>query len=80
MMYGYGSGMGLIWILVIFAILLPSVMLAAALIGAQLRHPPHTHELPPSEAERLLAGRYARGEIDTDEYMHRLAALRAEQR
>jgi putative membrane protein len=36
--------------------------------------------LPPSEAERLLAGRYARGEIDTDEYMHRLAALRAEQR
>jgi len=82
MMYGYGSGMGAIWILIIFAIVLPSIMLAAALVGAQLRHPPRErHEpLPSSQAERLLAGRYARGEIDSDEYAQRLATLRAEQR
>ncbi|MFD7643334.1 SHOCT domain-containing protein [Kitasatospora sp. NPDC059795] len=30
------------------------------------------------EAERLLAERLARGEIDVDEYRHRLAALRGE--
>ena len=81
MMYGYGSGMGPIWILIIFAIVLPSVLLAAALISAHLGHPPRErHEPPHSEAERLLAGRYARGEIDSDEYAGRLATLRAEQR
>ncbi|MGW4381642.1 SHOCT domain-containing protein [Kitasatospora sp. NPDC004531] len=33
---------------------------------------------PAPEAERVLAERLARGEIDVEEYRHRLAALRGE--
>ncbi|MFD5565377.1 SHOCT domain-containing protein [Kitasatospora griseola] len=43
--------------------------------GKQWGSPPHGR-VP--EAERLLAERLARGEIDVDEYRHRLAALRGE--
>jgi putative membrane protein len=82
MMYGYGTGMGSIWALIIFAIVLPSLLLAAALIAAQLRRPPQEpHMLPPAhEAERLLAERFARGEIDSEEYERRLATLRVARR
>jgi putative membrane protein len=31
----------------------------------------------PRPAERILAARYARGELDEDEYRHQLAVLRA---
>jgi len=34
------------------------------------------HASPPPTAEELLAQRYARGEIDTDEYHSRLDTLR----
>lgn len=69
MMYGYGSGMGAIWALVIFAIVLPSLLLATALIMGDFRRPPQErHSRSTPEAERLLADRFARGEIDFEEY------------
>ena len=37
---------------------------------------PSTASGPAAEAERLLDIRYARGEIDDNEYRHRLAVLR----
>ncbi|MGY0020390.1 SHOCT domain-containing protein [Streptomyces sp. cg35] len=33
-------------------------------------------EMPPGRAEQLLAERYARGELDADEYRKHLAVLR----
>ncbi|MEU8609469.1 hypothetical protein AB0C29_15855 [Actinoplanes sp. NPDC048791] len=64
----YGNGMGAGWTLMIFAVVLPALLLTAGLIAAQLwRHP----------AERLLAARFARGEIQTEEYEQRLHTLRA---
>ncbi len=62
-------GMALFWGAVIFGIV--------ALVRhgrAQRREPA---EPPAPEPERLLAERFARGEIDEDEYIQRLTSLRA---
>jgi putative membrane protein len=73
MMYGNGTGMGAIWVLIIFVIVLPCLLLAAASVAGQFRRAPSE----PDAAERLLAGRFARGEIDAEEYERRLAMVRA---
>jgi putative membrane protein len=77
MMYwnGHMSGWGYL------AMGLSSVVFWALLIGGGIllyrelasRRPPST---PDSSPERLLADRYARGEIDDDEYRRRLDTLR----
>jgi putative membrane protein len=84
MMYGYGNGIGgwgyalmaigmiLFWGAVIYGI--------AALARHARRDGPQRHEpsAPPApEPERLLAERFARGEIDEAEYHQRLTSLRA---
>jgi putative membrane protein len=81
MMYWYGSGMTgwgyalmtismvLFWGAVIFGIV--------ALVRYVSRGGPQAGEpTQPATPERLLAERFARGEIDEDEYQRRLAALR----
>ena len=84
MMYGYGNGMGgwgyalmtismiLFWGAVIYGIV--------ALVRYTHRDCPQRGEPagpPAPEPERLLAERFARGEIDEDEYYQRLTSLRA---
>ena len=84
MMYWYGSGIGgwgyalmaigmvLFWGTVIYGIV--------ALVRYARRDGPPGYEPtgpPAPEPERLLAERFARGEIDEDEYHQRLTTLRA---
>ena len=84
MMYGYGNGIGgwgyaltamgmiLFWAAVIYGIV--------ALVRYTRRDGPQGREPagPPAPGpERLLAERFARGEIDEDEYHQRLTSLRA---
>ena len=84
MMYGYGNGIGgwgyaltatgmiLFWAAVIYGIV--------ALARYTRRDGPQRPEPagPPAPGpERLLAERFARGEIDEDEYHQRLTSLRA---
>ena len=81
MMYWYGSGMSgwgyalmtismvLFWGAVIYGIV--ALVRYAGRGGQQSSDP-----VQPPEPERLLAERFARGEIDEEEYQRRLAALR----
>lgn len=80
MMYPYGehmsgwgyalgiTGMVLFWVVLVLAIAL-AVRYLDRRRGESL--PP-----PPPRAEQVLAGRFARGEIDADEYRQRLDTLR----
>jgi putative membrane protein len=79
MFYGHGAGMG--WSMIVFAVVLPALILAAVLILVQFRRPepPSAPDLIP-DAERTLADRFARGEIATEEYEERLRTLRAARR
>jgi uncharacterized membrane protein/Zn-dependent protease with chaperone function len=60
------------WALVITAV----VLLARYLLSLSQRPTSTRHAAGPSNAEQLLAERYARGEIDDDEYQRRLGLLR----
>jgi putative membrane protein len=74
-----GHGMGIGWTLILFAGVLPAVLIAVALIAAQIRRTPDDpagRAIVP-DAERVLAERFARGEIDSEEYEQRLRTLRA---
>jgi putative membrane protein len=82
MMFWYGSAMGgwgyavvMIGMVVFWAAVIYGI---AALIRQAGRSGPPSGEpaLPPAP-ERLLAERFARGEIDEEEYQRRLAGLRA---
>ncbi|WP_433716822.1 SHOCT domain-containing protein [Actinoplanes sp. CA-051413] len=75
----YGNGMSAGWTLMMFAVVLPALLLAVGLIVAQLWRRPA--EPPPgTDAEQLLGARFARGEIQTEEYEQRLHTLRAGRR
>ena len=78
----YGSGVGMGWSMIVFAAVLPALVIAAVLILAQFRpapdNPPGPDPIP--DAERTLADRFARGEIATEEYEERLRTLRAARR
>jgi putative membrane protein len=85
MMYWYGSGMSgwgyglmtvsmiLFWGAVIFGIVLLVRYFSRS--GQPPAAPPRSAESPPSP-ERLLAERFARGEIDEEQYRQHLAVLR----
>jgi len=79
MMNWYGHGMGAWGPLVMF----PMLVFWAVLIGGVvlLARRPHDHRPPPrpDTAERLLAERFAQGQIDDDEYQRRLLLLRSTQ-
>lgn len=65
---GMTIGMVLFWGLVITAIVL--------LVRGVVRNEQPTAAPPPANPEQLLAERFARGEIDEQEYRNRLATLR----
>lgn len=79
----WGNGWGWTgWILmtvfmvVLWAALITSVVVAVRYLAGSRHTPggPASSGLPPPED--VLAGRFARGEIDEDEYRRRMAALR----
>jgi putative membrane protein len=86
MMYWYGSGMSgwgyglmtvsmiLFWGAVIFGIVLLVRYFSRS--GQPPAAPPPQSAEPPPSPERLLAERFARGEIGEEEYQQRLAVLR----
>jgi putative membrane protein len=77
MHYGHwmGSGGNL---LMIVAVVLPVLAITVGWIAVQIQRqpgePPPTEPIP--EAERVLAERFARGELEVDEYERRLHTLR----
>jgi putative membrane protein len=66
--HGFGGGwfMGLIWILLIVVVLL-------AIYGLQRGR--GQQQTPPPSAKELLKARYARGEIEREEYLQKLRDL-----
>jgi len=70
--WGTGLAMGLIW-LVFWGALVTWIVL---LVRRPTRTTPRTDTTP----ERILAERFARGEIDHDEHTNRLAVLHEAQR
>lgn len=79
MMYPYGNGMGASgWIVMTFILLgFLGVTIAAAVVVVRGidRHGPAA--LSSDESEKTLADRFARGDIDDEEYEKRLRILRA---
>jgi putative membrane protein len=88
MMYPYGehmsgwgyalgiTGMVLFWVVLVLAIAI-AVRYLDRKRGESSPPPPPP---PPPTAEQVLAGRFARGEIDADEYRQRLDTLRQAER
>ena len=81
MMY-YGHGMGAGWGLIVFAVVLLALLVAGGLIVGPIRRNPAGSAAPDlvPDAERVLADRLARGEMDTEDYEQRLRTLRAARR
>ena len=83
-MDGYGSMMGwgwmwMFWALIVIGVVLLVVLTIRLVRGGTARHGDdnyrHDHAQPPLSARQILDQRYARGEIDTDEYKERLQTL-----
>ncbi len=75
---GYGW-MGLFWILLILGVILLSILLVRALSGGIDNTSRGSESRQPSErgrgAREILDERYARGELNTDEYNERRRSL-----
>ncbi|MFJ8827726.1 SHOCT domain-containing protein [Streptomyces sp. NPDC102467] len=75
--YGHMNGWG--WATTVSVLLLVLLIIVVAVMvlraTALLSQGPMKHERP--SPDRMLAERFARGEIDEDEYHRRLAALHA---
>ena len=83
--YWYGDGWGWGWggwilmgvVMVVFwAVVITLVVLAVRYLSADRGTRPAPPASAQSRAEDLLAERFARGEIDDEEYRHRLTLLR----
>jgi putative membrane protein len=83
-MSGWGYGLGIILTVVFWGALIAAVIAVIRYLGRgrQDRLPPEPpgQASQPSRAEQVLAERFARGEIDADEYRERLDTLRAGER
>jgi len=71
---GIAIGMVLFWALIIVGIIALVRFTTGATQTRAIPQPPHYSEY--ESPEQLLAGRFARGEIDETEYRHRLEVLR----
>ncbi|MFI6845211.1 SHOCT domain-containing protein [Kitasatospora sp. NBC_00085] len=77
-MGGWGFGFMAIGILLFLGLLVVVAVALARHLGHLPRQsPPDGQAAAPMSPERLLAERFARGEIDADEYRHRLDTLRS---
>jgi len=87
MMYGYGDhmsgwgyGLGILSMILFSGVLIVAIIAAVRYLGRDRpeRFPPEPPAAasPPLNPEQVLAERFARGEIDTDEYHQRLDTLR----
>jgi putative membrane protein len=83
MMNGWvGSMSGWDWTWMVIGLLALSAVAGAAVVAAtrylrRSRTAPAIEPPPRRDAEKVLADRFARSEIDEDEYWQRLLALRA---
>jgi len=82
MMYWYGSGINgwgyalmIIGMVLFWGVLITGVVLLVRYL-ARTGQRSTVGPRPPNMAEQVLAERYARGEIDEDEYRRRLDTLR----
>ncbi|PBC75853.1 putative membrane protein [Streptomyces sp. TLI_235] len=78
-MGGWGFGFMAIVILLFLGLLVVVAVALTRYLGHLLRQRPPDWQATPSPPlpEQLLAERFARGEIDADEYRHRLDTLRS---
>ncbi|MGZ4667523.1 MAG: SHOCT domain-containing protein [Blastococcus sp.] len=79
--YDHGNGMtgwGWVAMTIGLVLVLGLLVLGGVLVARAGRRPPDGSYPPPTAppAEQVLAERFARGEIDEEEYRRRLAALR----
>jgi len=75
--WGWGNWILTTGLTVIFwALVITAVVLLARYLLSLSQRPTTTRSAGASGAEQVLAERYARGEIDDDEYKRRLALLR----
>jgi putative membrane protein len=82
MMYGYGNGMSgwgyvlmIAAMLVVLALVTGGVLVLIRSVTAARR--PAADLIHRQEAERILEQRFARGEVDQDEFRSRINALRS---
>lgn len=75
--HSYGMSTGGWVVLAVGILLVLSLLVVAAVLLARAgrRPPPSPTAPPPRSAEQMLAERFARGEIDEEEYRGRLATL-----
>jgi putative membrane protein len=82
-MYGYGEhvsgwgyALGIVSMVLFWSLLILGIAAAARYLGRSRREPSSPARPGPPTAEQVLAERFARGEIDAEEYHQRLDALR----
>lgn len=65
MMWGWGSGLGWMWMILVWALVIVGVVWVVTQLSARNRTPGQDGS---GDARRILDERFARGEIDEDEY------------
>jgi putative membrane protein len=73
-MSGWGYALGITGMVLFWSLLILAIAATARYLGRDRREP--SSPARPPAAEQVLAERFARGEIDTEEYRQRLDALR----
>ncbi|MCB0931791.1 MAG: SHOCT domain-containing protein [Mycobacterium sp.] len=73
--WGWGGWLAMFGMVLFWAVLITAVVLAIRYLSAADRAPGRTLPPPGHTPEDLLAQRFARGEIDEDEYRQRMAVL-----
>ncbi|MFB7666208.1 SHOCT domain-containing protein [Kitasatospora sp. NPDC056138] len=77
---GWGFGLMAISMVLFWALIVLGIVALVRYLGRAQQHPtawPQSRPPGRPEPEQLLAERFARGEIDADEYRHRLEVLRS---
>ena len=76
-MSGWGYALGIIGMVLFWVVLVLAMAATARYLDRKRGESlPPTPSAPPPTAEQVLAERFARGEIDADEYRQRLDMLR----
>jgi putative membrane protein len=80
-MSGWGYALGIIGMVLFWTVLVLAIAAAVRYLDRKRRESfPPPPPPPPPTAEQVLAERFARGEIDADEYRQRLDTLRQAER